>query len=78
MGVRRIVAFGRRHVGPVSAVAASAILASMCGMVLAVEAMTHGSFIAGYLGGAACGDVLIWGVLIMVALWVPRKTAPTA
>ncbi len=38
----------------------------------------RGPFIVGYLGAATSGDVLIWGVLIMAALWLPRKTAPTS
>ena len=56
----------------------AAILGSVCGIVLSVEAMMRGPFIVGYFGAAACGDVLIWGVVIMAALWLPRKSAPTA
>jgi len=54
------------------------IAGSICGIVLSFDAMTRGSFIVGYLGGAACGDLLIWGVLIMAALWLPRKTSPSS
>ena len=77
MGLKRVVAFSRRHVWAMSAVGAVTIVCGICGIVIAVEAMINGSFIAGYLGAAACGDVLIWGVIIMAALWLPRKTAPT-
>jgi len=78
VGVQRVVAFGRRHVWPTSAAGMAVIASSICGMVLSFDAMTRGSFIVGYLGGAACGDLLIWGVLIMAALWLPRKTSPTS
>jgi len=77
MGVRRVVAFGRRHVWPVSAAAATAIASSICGIVLSVETMSRGPFLLGYFGAAVCGDLLIWGVLIIAALWLPRKTSPT-
>ena len=76
--MRRVVAFGRRHVWPVSAAAMALIVSSICGIVLSVEAMMRGPFIVGYFGAAACGDVLIWGVVIMAALWLPRKSAPTS
>jgi hypothetical protein len=78
MGVRRIVAFGRRHVWPVSAAAATAIVSSICGIVLSVEAMIRGPFLLGYFGAAAFGDLLIWGVLIITALWLPRKTSTSS
>ena len=78
MGVRKIVAFGRRHVWPVSAAAATTIVSSICGIVFSIEAMIRGPFLLGYFGAAACGDLLIWGVLIMAALWLPRKTSPTS
>ena len=77
VGVQRVVAFGRRHVWQTSAAAIVAIISSICGIVLSVQTMTGGSFIVGYFGAAACGDVLIWGVLIIAALWLPRKTSPT-
>jgi len=54
------------------------MLSSICGIVLSVEAMIRGWFLLGYFGAAACGDLLIWGVLIMAALWLPRKSAPTS
>lgn len=73
MGVRRVVAFGRRHPWPVTAAAATAIAASIAGIVLAVSAWNNGAYLAGYFGGAACGDVLIWGVIVLVALWAPRR-----
>lgn len=72
MGVRRFVAFGRRHQWPVTAAATVASVAAIAGIVLAVSAWNNGSYLAGYFGGAACGDVLIWGVLVLVALWAPR------
>jgi hypothetical protein len=78
VGVQRLVAFGRRHVWPVSAAAIVAIVSAMCGIVLSVQAMIRGPFLVGYFGAAACGDLLIWGVLIIAALWLPRKSAPTA
>jgi len=73
-----VVAFGRRHVWPVSAAGVAVMLSSICGIVLSVEAMIRGWFLLGYFGAAACGDLLIWGVLIMAALWLPRKSAPTS
>ena len=73
-----MVAFGRRHVWQTSAAAIVAIVSSICGIALSVQAMTGGSFIVGYFGAAASGDVLIWGVLIIAALWLPRKASPTA
>lgn len=75
MGVPRVIAFGRRHPWPVTAAASGAILASVTGIVFAVSAWNHGSYLAGYFGGAACGDVLIWGVLVLVALWAPGRRA---
>ena len=61
-----------------SAAGMAAVVGSACGLVLSFEAMMRGPFIVGYLGAATSGDVLIWGVLIMAALWLPRKTAPTS
>ena len=78
MWVRRAIAFSRRHVWPMSAAAIAAIGCSICGLVLSVDAMIRGPFIVGYLGAAASGDLLIWGVLIVAALWLPRKTAQTS
>jgi hypothetical protein len=78
VGFQRVVAFGRRHAWPVSAAAIAVILSSLCGIVLSVEAMIRGPFLAGYLGAAACGDLLMWSVLIIAALWLPRRRAPTA
>ena len=78
MGVQKVVAFGRRHVWPVSAAGMVLIISSICGIVVSIEAMIRGPFIVGYFGVAACGDLLVWGVLIMAALWLPRKSAPTS
>jgi len=73
-----MVAFGRRHVWPVSAAATALIVSATCGIVVSVDAMIRGPFLAGYFGAAACGDLLIWGGLIIAALWLPRRRAPTA
>lgn len=78
MVVRRVVAFGRRHQWPVTAAVAAAIVAAIAGIVLAVSAWNNGMYLAGYFGGAACGDVLIWGVLVLVALWAPGTRATAA
>ncbi len=50
VGVRRAIAFSRRHVWPMSAVGMAAIVSSACGLVLSFEAMMRGPFIVGYLG----------------------------
>ncbi|HLZ94287.1 MAG TPA: hypothetical protein VKT20_03050 [Candidatus Dormibacteraeota bacterium] len=78
MGVRKAVAFGRRHAWPVTAAATAAILGSICGVVVSVEAMIRGPFLAGYLGAAASGDLLVWAVMIVATLWLPRKTSATS
>lgn len=78
MVVRRVVTFGRRHLWPVTAAASVAIVASIAGIYLAISAWNQGSYLAGYFGGAACGDVLIWGVLVLVALWMPRRRTHVA
>ena len=77
MGIRRAVAFGRRHVWPVTAAAAVAGMAALGGEVTAVSLMINGPFIAGYLLAAACGDVLIYAVGVPLLLWLPRMRART-
>lgn len=75
MGIRRVVAFGRRHVWPITALAAVASISAICGIVVAVSLMINGPFIAGYLLAAFCGDVLIYGIAVPVLLWLPRMRA---
>lgn len=53
--------------------ATAAVVVSICGFALAVAAWTRGWYLAGYLGGAACGDLFIWSALVLVALWLPRR-----
>ena len=71
--MQRVIAFGRRHPWPVTMAAITALIASLCGLAFAVSAWMHGLYLVGWFGGAACGDVLIWAVMILLALWLPRK-----
>lgn len=75
MGIRKVVEFGRRHVWPITALAAVTSISAICGIVVAVSLMINGPFIAGYLLAAACGDVLIYGIAVPVLLWAPRMRA---
>jgi hypothetical protein len=70
--VRKVVAFGRRHVWPVTAAAGVAVVCALCGIAVAISLMIHGPFIAGYFLGAICGDVLLYGLAVPVLLWLPR------
>ena len=78
MGIKRVVAFGRHHIWPVTAAAAAASTCAICGIVVAVNLMIHGPFLAGYFLGAFCGDVLIYGIGVPLLLWLPRRRAGTA
>ena len=73
MGFKKVVAFGRRHAWPVTAAAAVASACAVCGIVVAVNLMLHGPFLAGYLLGALSGDVLIYGIGVPLVLWLPRR-----
>lgn len=75
MWIRSAVAFGRRHAWPVTAAAAVADVAAVCGILIAVSLMVHGPFMAGYFLAAVSGDVLIYGVAVPLLLWLPRKRA---
>lgn len=75
MGIRRAVAFGRRHAWPVTAISAVAALLATWGELNAVSLMVDGPFVAGYLLAALCGDVLIYAIGVPLLLWVPRIRA---
>jgi hypothetical protein len=75
VGIRKVVAFGRRHVWPITAASAVAAISAICGIVYAVSLMINGPFIVGYFLAAACGDVLIYGIAVPVMLWLPRTRA---
>lgn len=75
MGIRKMVAFGRRHVWPITAASIVAGICAVCGIVYSVSLMINGPFLVGYFLTAACGDVLIYAIAIPVMLWLPRGRA---
>ena len=77
MWIRNAVAFGHQHTWPVTVAAAVAVVCATCGLLAAISWMAHGPFIAGYLLAAACGDVLIYAIVVPLLLWLPRMRAGT-
>ena len=75
MWIRNAVAFGRRHMWPVTAAAGVAVVCATCGLLVAISWMVNGPFLAGYFLAAACGDVLIYGIAVPFLLWLPRMRA---
>ena len=78
MGLRKLAAVGRRHAWSVTAAAAIAGALGAWGEISAIRMMFNGSFIAGYLLAAVCGDVLIYAIGLPLLVWLPRARARTA